>query len=429
MLKVSVIVPVYNVERYIEECLDSLARQSLRECEFICVDDGSEDGSYRIIEAYAGRDKRFKLIRQENKGQAEARNVGIRAATGKYIAFLDSDDLLKEKDALDELYGVAEKAQVDFLTYDADCFYESDILRETDNRDSYYIRKREYGVFPTGRELFCEMIKHNDFCDAVWVLFLRRDWILSNNLWFPVGLNPEDCIWCFLCYMCAGRVKHVQKSYYKYRIRNNSLTTKKISFDDIYGRIYTVREILRFALMNTLSVSEERAICKFVDIILWHIKNKYLKLEISEAYRIRELSPLDRLLVSYMNYPLFNDSKFNFLIYMRGFKNVLQESSGIIIYGAGKMGKLVRRYMEKEGLGKLLLGFAVSEVSLGKECAGEGIVRGIYDEAWPRDALTVVAVFSESSREEMAVMAKAAGFNDILLMDTYLLRILEEYYA
>ena len=203
MLKVSVIVPVYNVERYVEECLDSLARQSLRECEFICVDDGSEDGSYRIIEAYAGRDKRFKLIRQENKGQAEARNMGIRAATGKYIAFLDSDDILKEKDALEELYGVAEKAQVDFLTYDADCFYESDILRETDNRDSYYIRKREYGVFPIGRELFCEMMEYNDFCDAVWVLFLRRDWILSNNLWFPVGLNPEDCVWCFLCYMCA----------------------------------------------------------------------------------------------------------------------------------------------------------------------------------------------------------------------------------
>ena len=153
MLKISVIIPIYNVKKYLGECLESLIQQSVQECEFICVDDGSPDDSYRIVEAYAKRDKRFRLIRQENKGLAEARNVGIRDAKGKYIAFLDNDDYLQGKDTLGELYRISEENQVDFLTFDAECFYESDILRKTDNRDSYYIRKKEYGLYPSGRQL------------------------------------------------------------------------------------------------------------------------------------------------------------------------------------------------------------------------------------------------------------------------------------
>ena len=300
-------------------------------------------------------------------------------------------------------------------------------MQKTDNRDSYYIRKREYGFYPSGRELFCELMENDDFCDGAWVLFVRRDWVASN-VWFTAGLNPEDCIWSFLCYMLAGRVIHIQKRYYKYRIRNNSLTTEKPSFDVIYGRIHTVREILRFVLTNSLSVREERAVCKFVDIVLWHIKNKYLRLEVGEAYRIRELSPLDRLLAGYVNYPVPDDSKFNFLIYMRGFKNTLQEASGIIVYGAGKMGKLICQYMKKEGLYEQFLGFAVSEFPFEKTGTG-GAPRSIDDGRWSRDALVVIAVFSEACREEMTAMAKQAGFTSILSADTYLLRVLEEYYA
>ena len=398
MLKISVIIPIYNVKKYLGECLESLIQQSVQECEFICVDDGSPDDSYRIVEAYAKRDKRFRLIRQENKGLAEARNVGIRDAKGKYIAFLDNDDYLQGKDTLGELYRISEENQVDFLTFDAECFYESDILRKTDNRDSYYIRKKEYGLYPSGRQLFCDLIENDDFCDGAWVMFFRRDWLMANNLWFIARLNPEDSIWSFFCYMAAGRVQHIQKKLYKYRIRSNSLTTEKVSFDVIYGRIYTVREILRFALTNSLSEREERAICKFVDIILWHIKDKYLKLEISEAWRIRELSALDRLLAGYVNFPVPDDSKFNFLIYMRGFKDTLGEAAGIIIYGAGKMGKLVLQYMKKEGLSDLFLGFAVSEISSEKTGTEDGAPYSIYDKEWPRDAMVVVAVFSDTYR-------------------------------
>lgn len=428
MLKVSVIIPIYNVKKYIVECLESLMQQSLQECEFICVDDGSPDDSYRIVEAYEKRDGRFRLIRQENKGLAEARNVGIREAKGRYIAFLDADDCFREQEALKELYNVAEEKKTDFVTFDAECFYESDLLSKTDNRDSYYNRKREYGLCTSGRRLFCELMENDDFCDGAWVIFFKRDWMMVNHLWFTVGLYPEDCIWSFQCYMRAGKVIHIQKKYYKYRIRSNSLTTEKVSFDVIYGRIYTVREIIRFVLTNSLSEREENAICKFVDIILWHIKDKFLKLEISEAYRLRELSPLDRLLAGYMNYPVPDDLKFNFLVYMRGFKSILEEASGLIIYGAGKMGRLVHQYIKKEKLSGLFLGFAVSEAPFGEVGKEDSMPCSIYNESWPKDALAVVAVFSEESREKMTIMAKEAGFTRILPVDTYMLRILEEYY-
>lgn len=426
MLKVSVIVPIYNVEKYLGECLESLRQQSMQNCEFICIDDGSQDASYRIVEAYAERDKRFRLIRQENKGLAEARNVGLREAVGNYIAFLDSDDLLQGEKALDELYRRAEENQVDFLTFDADCFYESDLLRKTDNRDSYYIRKKEYGFFSTGRELFCTLMENDDFCDGAGVLFFRRDWMMANDLWFTPGLCPEDCIWSFFCYMRAGKVEHIKNRYYKYRIRSHSITTGKVSFDVIYGRIYTVKQILRFALTDGLAGREEKAVCKFLDIILWHIKDKYLQLEISEAYRAGELSPLERLMAVYAD---VDDFGFNHLIYMRGFKSILQEAPGIIIYGAGRMGKLIYHYMQKEGIEGSFLGFAVSKITSEEMCKEYGGLHTIYDRRWSKDSLVVVAVFSEACRKEMTAEARAAGFASILPADTYLLRILEEHYG
>ena len=92
MPKISVIVPVYNVEKYLRECLDSIVNQTLQDIEIICINDGSTDGSAVILEEYAAKDKRIKILNQENKGAGEARNAGINSAQGKYLAFIDGDD-------------------------------------------------------------------------------------------------------------------------------------------------------------------------------------------------------------------------------------------------------------------------------------------------------------------------------------------------
>lgn len=111
---ISVIVPIYNMESLLPRCLDSLATQTLRDLEIICVDDGSTDGSGGIVRKYASGDSRFRLITQENSGRAEARNAGIRAAAAPYLGFADPDDYV-EPDMYERLYRLAEESGADMV--------------------------------------------------------------------------------------------------------------------------------------------------------------------------------------------------------------------------------------------------------------------------------------------------------------------------
>lgn len=112
MIKISVIIPVYNVEMYLEQCVNSVMNQTLDDIEIICVNDGSTDNSLHILKELATKDKRLKIINQENLGLSEARNRGIKEAIGKYISFIDSDDWI-DVDFLEKLYSAAEENQAD----------------------------------------------------------------------------------------------------------------------------------------------------------------------------------------------------------------------------------------------------------------------------------------------------------------------------
>lgn len=115
MIKISVIVPVYNVENYLRECLESIINQTLKEIEILCIDDCSTDNSYSILEEYAKKDNRIILIKNlENKGGGYNRNIGIKEARGEYISFIDSDDYVL-KDYLENLYNTAKKYNSDIV--------------------------------------------------------------------------------------------------------------------------------------------------------------------------------------------------------------------------------------------------------------------------------------------------------------------------
>lgn len=120
--KTSVIIPIYNTEQYLNDCIRSVLNQTQREVEIILVDDGSTDCSYAVMQSYAER-YAIKVFRQENKKLGAARNLGMRHASGKYVFFLDSDDYIREN-CLEELYDHAEKNRLDFVTYDSEIFVE-----------------------------------------------------------------------------------------------------------------------------------------------------------------------------------------------------------------------------------------------------------------------------------------------------------------
>ena len=105
--KISIIIPVYNTEKYLHECLDSVINQTLKDIEIICIDDGSADNSYQVLQGYADKDSRFVILQQENKGAGRARNNGLKNATGEFVAFLDSDDYYADNTVLEKLYNSA----------------------------------------------------------------------------------------------------------------------------------------------------------------------------------------------------------------------------------------------------------------------------------------------------------------------------------
>ena len=157
MINVSVIIPVYNVEKYLVDCLESVIQQSMREIEIICVNDGSTDSSYDILSEYADKDPRILILNKENKGLSAARNTGLRKASGKYILFLDSDDYLSSPDILESLCKKADKEELDQLYFDAKVVFENENVKAANsNYITYYQRKKNYTDILSGKELFCE---------------------------------------------------------------------------------------------------------------------------------------------------------------------------------------------------------------------------------------------------------------------------------
>ena len=135
MVKVSVIVPVYNVDKYLEECLDSIVNQTLNDIEIICVNDGSTDGSLKILEDYASKDDRIKIITQENGGLSVARNTGIDVAKGEYLSFVDSDDFIG-LEMFDKMYDQAHSQDLDILF--CKTYLYDDVTGDIDDKSSFF---------------------------------------------------------------------------------------------------------------------------------------------------------------------------------------------------------------------------------------------------------------------------------------------------
>jgi len=212
MIKVSVIVPVYNVENYLEECLYSLSNQTLRDVEIICIDDGSTDGSFDILRRHQGRDSRVRVYHQENQGQSAARNRGIERARGKYLYFCDSDDYLQEN-ALEELFRIAEDKGLDILRFSA----KGIEMQNEKQEDVYHYNSFERVI--TGKEALQMYREESTVC---WLLLLRREFIEQHKVRFIEGIKREDHAFFIEIYVIAKRVYQISQAFYCHRIRNDS---------------------------------------------------------------------------------------------------------------------------------------------------------------------------------------------------------------
>lgn len=246
--KVSVIIPVYNVEKYIRECLDSIVRQTLKDIEIICVNDGSTDGSLEILKEYGARDKRITILSQENRGISSARNHGAERASGEYFYFMDGDDIL-EKEALFKLYALAAEKNLDVVYFDGESFFETEELREEKkNYITYYTRTGDYSRVMTGAQMFHEMLLMDEYRSSLCIQFISAAHYKKENLTFAEGITGEDNIFTFQCIMPANRVYHTKEAFFHRRVRENSIMTSAGKFEQIYGMFegyLSVEEALR----------------------------------------------------------------------------------------------------------------------------------------------------------------------------------------
>lgn len=234
-IKVSVIIPIYNTEQYIEQCICSVLAQKLDDIEIICIDDGSTDCSIDIIRKYASEDNRIIILQKENEGQSIARNAGMDISHGEYIYFLDSDDFISD-DALQILYYEASKNNLDNIYFDAESFFESDDLKKQHSSYiNYYSRRSNYPEIVSGLELLQQMEQNKDFRVSPCLQFFKKSFLLKNNLRFEENMIHEDDIFSLKVCLYAERSRHIPEKLYMRRIRENSTMTSSNCFQHSYG--------------------------------------------------------------------------------------------------------------------------------------------------------------------------------------------------
>lgn len=213
-MKVSVIVPVYNSEKYLARCLDSIICQTLKDIEIICINDGSKDNSLEILNKYAEKDARIKIINQENQGVSATRNAGVQASKGDFIGFVDSDDWIEEK-FFENLYNAVIDNNCDMACCEM-------IRHNNGNYAPYMIIKGKAKVYSKTEDKYkaCNIPRKCYLMNKIY----NRQKVLETNYEFPVGRTFEDVIWLHVILDKLGSLVTVPKTYYYYECNPLSIT-------------------------------------------------------------------------------------------------------------------------------------------------------------------------------------------------------------
>ena len=246
-MKLSIIVPVYNVEKYIEKCLNSLCNLET-ENEIIIVNDGSTDSSLKIVEEFKKNhdNENIIIISQENKGLSEARNTGLRKAKGEYVSFIDSDDFVDKK-LYEMMIKEVIKDKVDYgIGKYSYCYENTDKKQYNDNEIKEIIGKFQSNPLKKGKEWLKILKKEDKYGPEVWDDIYKREFLVKNNLFFKPDRLHEDEIFTLEVFLKAEKVKYYAIPFYCYLQRENSImkTQKVKNFTDMQKNIFDMEKLL-----------------------------------------------------------------------------------------------------------------------------------------------------------------------------------------
>ena len=280
MNKVSIIVPVYNAENYLPNCLDSLVNQTYENIEIILINDGSTDGSLKICQDFASEDNRIKVFSIENSGVSTARNIGIENMTGDYITFVDSDDWI-ELNMIEFVISKAMKGKVDTIVWS---YFKN-----------FSDSERALSLIPGGNQLFTnekdilylksiyqfygqEKLGDTVSAGTTWCKLYKSELIQNNNIRFKEELTrSQDVIFCLEAFSKSERIKYYDENLYHYRINNSSTCSGNRFIDDTETPFNSLLNEMKKFSKQFENETEFREVinARTVQVILWHLDHKY----------------------------------------------------------------------------------------------------------------------------------------------------------
>lgn len=233
MIKLSIIVPVYNVELYIEQCITSLLKQTMKEIEIIVVNDGATDKSIDLVKSF--HNSQIKIINQSNQGLSAARNKGLKYAKGEYIVFVDSDDFIRFDNAFEEMYNIGRDNNSDIVCGNAIKYYSDEKYNKLN-----YDFESDLSTNLSGTDFLSYSLIKNRLFVPVWLYMYKREFLNLNSLIFKEGIYHEDEDFTPRVFLNNPKISIYNKCFYVYRQREGSIMKNN---DFLYKRALDVLDL------------------------------------------------------------------------------------------------------------------------------------------------------------------------------------------
>lgn len=441
MVKVSVVVPVYNVEKYIEECLDSVLSQTLKEIEIICVNDGSTDSSLEILKRYKRKDGRIKIINKENKGYGNTINRGIECSTGEYISIIESDDFV-EIDMLEKMYQAAEKHGVDAVK----CNYY-----HYNGRDEYVegLKGFPYDT-PFSPSEYLDVYTLDASSNFLWNRRLFDEHNLKMNE--TAGASFQDISFQFQIWYNSDKVLFLKEALLHYRINNmgSSIHNPQKIFC-VCDEFENIRRIIKHSSQNA------------DEIMPYIVRNEYLTFKwnyvrLNEEYQYAFLLRWSETLLrnqeeGILNRSLFSNQEWdeiqaiiadrdcyfsktakiyftrginnkivNYEIYKDALFNYMSQNTEVIIYGCGELGQKIANKLTNM-YNVSIRCFVVSQKENAMVCGVPVVSIKDLRDKYSKDALIVVTV-REKSQKDVIELINEQGYSKIIVIEEDIRRLI-----
>lgn len=408
----SIILPVYNVEKYLEPCLDSIYNQSFQDFEIIAINDGSTDGSLDILNTYRDKYGKMIIITQENKGLSATRNVGVFYAKGEFICYVDSDDLISPV-MLEKIYYHFHET-VDMVAYNHIYVDERFELSELDIHKEPEIKPLK----GNGKEIYMSLSKVNKYRNMACRICIRRTFLDEIGITFVEGIFYEDVMYTLICYLKAKFMVYIDDELYVYRRREGSITcsTKFAKGADSY--ISVLAQLIDY-------LGEEIYDEKIEECILNNIGREMIdgirsKLAMLRGYHPNWKENEQPYWTSRALNLKMRQEAFNYQYYLKGFERIIRTASGVIVYGAGGIGRTLGKYFKKENMLGCINSYCVTEKEEGFQIEGIEVREIEYITNFDKNILIIIA--ANATAGEMEKKITNYGYYNYVIID----RLLED---